>query len=70
MNGREGGVTGYTRERRVVGWFRGVWRAWVGEWEAAVRQVVMLVVRQHGCRMVVVVMMKGRACRMTSQSRD
>lgn len=70
VNGGEGGVTGYTRERRVVGWLRGVWRAWVREREAAVRQVVVLVVRQHGCRMVVVVMVEGRACRMTSQSRD
>lgn len=61
VNGREGGVTGYTCERWVVAWLGGAGRARVREWEVTVRQVVMLVVRQGRCRMVVVVMMERRA---------
>lgn len=61
MNGREGGVTGYTCERWAVLWLGGAWRSRVREWEVAVRQVVMLVVRQGRRRMVVVVMMERRA---------
>lgn len=58
---REYGVTGYTCERWVVGWLGGFWGPWVGEWEVTVGRVVVLVVRQDGCRIVVVVMMEWRA---------
>lgn len=60
-NRREGGVTGYTCEGRMVGWLGGTRRAWVWEWEVTVGQVVVLVVGQERCRvMVVVVIMEGR----------
>lgn len=57
-NRREGGVTGYTCEGRMVGWLGGTRRAWVWEWEvtmAHVGQVVVLVVGQERRRVVVVV---------------
>lgn len=38
-NRREGGVTGYTCEGRVAGWFGGTWRAWVWEREVTVAHV-------------------------------
>lgn len=60
VDGGEGGVTGYTCERRVVGWLGGAWRARVREREVTVRQVVMLVVRQGRGRMVVVVVVMER----------
>lgn len=61
VNRREGGVAGYTRERWVVGWLGGFWRARVGEGEVTVGRVVVLMVRQEGRRIVVVVMMEWRA---------
>lgn len=62
VNRWEGGVTGHTCERWVVGWLGGLWRPWVREREVTVGRVVMRVGRQDRCRMVVVVvMMEWRA---------